>query len=103
MDTVSFGLFLFVCFLLVVAALAIVLDFLPNEKRLKEQIAQQQETILNLQKQIADLSSKLTQQGNTAESSISTLQEEYEEYKNNGGTLDLLSFGLAQDDHLRFP
>lgn len=103
METVSFGLFLFVCFLLLVAVLAIVWDLIPEKKRLKKQISELEQIVLDQQKQIEILSKQIQLQLNTLGQQSSPTQEKYEEYKRNGGRLDQLSWLLAQDEYLRFP
>ena len=99
----DFGLFLFVCFLLLVAALAIVWDLIPAEKRLRKQITDLQQ-ILSIQQKLLEILSQQQQLPVSLPGQLnSQTQEEYDEYKKNGGELDLLSWLLAQDEHLRFP
>jgi hypothetical protein len=85
------------------AQAAVRLLYLPERKKFLKQLSGMQRTAAEQQEMIASLQSQLTQQGPTPSASNSILPEGYEAYKKNGGTLDELSYLLAQEDHLRFP
>lgn len=96
-------LLLFALFSAVVGALAIRLRYLPERKRFLKQLSDMQQIAAEQLLRIETLQRQsLRNQPTSKQLSIQT-QAEYEAYRNGGGKLDLLSWLLAQDDHLRFP
>lgn len=98
-----FLLLLVVFFSAVAGALTVLFQYLPERKKFLEQLSDMRQTAAEQLLRIETLQRQSLRNQPTSEQLSIQTQAEYEAYQNGGGKLDLLSWLLAQEDHLRFP
>ncbi|OJU55641.1 MAG: hypothetical protein BGN96_12200 [Bacteroidales bacterium 45-6] len=85
------------------AQVAVRLLYLPERKRFLKLLSDMQQIAAEQFLKIETLQRQSLRNQPTSEQLSIQTRAEYEAYQNGGGKLDLLSWLLAQDDHLRFP